>query len=130
MAFSVDKNTMAVTLHKGDTGAFWVRLAKLNGGDFVAGDVAIYEVWRGTERKIHKEYDLQPTTPTDAEPGDGKFLISFVNSDTDSWAAGTYQTEIRVVLNPVRSDGSVVDGDTVRTIVRSSITVNEVLISI
>ena len=130
MAWSVDKGTMAVTMHKGDTGAYWVTLELSSGNDFVEGDVAIYEVWQGSTRKVHKEFDLQPGTPTDICPGDGKFLISFRNSDTDTWASGSYQTEIRVSLNPIRSDGSVVDGDTVRTVIKSTITIQDVLINI
>ena len=101
-----------------------------NTESFETGDVAIYEVWQGQNRLIHREYELQPETPTDICPGDGSFLISFRNSDTDSWAAGTYNTEIRVSLNPVRSGGVVVDGDTVRTIVQSTILINSVWINI
>ena len=130
MSWSVDTNSMAVTMHKGNTGAYWVQLSLDEGDEFVEGDVAIYEVWQGSTQKIHREFDLQPSTPTDIEPGDGKFLIAFVNSDTDTWAAGQYQTEICVILNPVRSDGSVVDGDTVRTIVKSTITIQDVLINV
>ena len=130
MAWSVDKTTMAVTMHKGDTGAYWVTLDRSSGSEFEEGDVAIYEVWQGTTRKIHREYELQPATPTEICPGDGKFLIAFLNSDTDTWAAGAYQTEIRVSLNPIRADGSVVDGDTVRTVIKSTLTIQDVLINI
>lgn len=130
MAWSVDKNTMAVTMHRGDTGAYWVQLDRASGDPFVEGDVAIYEVWSGQDLKIHREFDLQPETPTELLPGDGKFLIAFRNSDTDTWASGAYNTEIRVSLNPVRSGGKVVDGDTVRTIVKSTLTIQDVLIDI
>lgn len=130
MAWDVNTDTMAVTMHKGDTGAYWVDLELEDGEEFVEGDVAIYEVWQGTTLKQHREFELQPETPTDICPGDGSFLISFRNSDTDTWVAGTYQTEIRVSLNPIRSDGRVVDGDTVRTVVQSSIQINNVLINI
>lgn len=130
MSWSVDKNTMAVTMHKGDTGAYWVQLDRASGDPFVEGDVAIYEVWNGTTLMIHREFELQPAEPTEICPGDGKFLISFRNSDTDTWATGAYNTEIRVSLNPVRSGGKVVDGDTVRTIVKSTITISAVLIDI
>lgn len=128
--WSVDKNTMAVTMHKGDTGAFWVQLARETGSEFEDGDVAIFEVWQGQTRKIHREFNLQPETPTDICPGDGKFLIAFVNSDTDTWVSGAYQTEIRVSLTPVRSSGKVVDGNTVRTVVQSTITIQDVKIDI
>lgn len=128
--FNVDENTMAVTLHKGDTGAYTVTLELEDGEEFVDGDVAIYEVWQGTNRLIHREFNLQPDDPTYTEYGDGVFLIAFRNSDTDTWAAGSYNTEIRVSLNPIRSSGAVVDGDTVRTIVKSTITIQDVLIQI
>ena len=128
--WAVDTNTMAVTMHQGDTGAYTVTLELEDGEDFVDGDVAIYEVWQGTNQLIHREFNLQPDEPTYTEYGDGVFLIAFRNSDTDTWAAGMYNTEIRVSLNPIRSSGRVVDGNTVRTIVKSTITIQDVLIKI
>lgn len=121
---------MAVTMHKGDTGAYTVTIELEDNEDFVDGDVAIYEVWQGSTRKIHREFNLQPDEPTYTEYGDGVFLIAFRNSDTDTWAPGTYNTEIRVSLNPIRSSGKVVDGDTVRTVVKSTIEILGVLIDI
>lgn len=128
--WSVDKTTMAVTMHRGDTGAYWVTLYRINGEEFIQGDVAIYEVWREQTLLIHREFDLQPDEPTQILPGNGRFLIAFRNSDTDTWEAGTYSTEIRVALNPIRNDGRVVDGGTVRTIIQSTIQINDVLIDI
>jgi len=128
--FDVNESTMAVTLHKGDTGAYTVTIELDDGEEFVDGDVAIYEVWQGTNRLIHREFNLQPDEPTYTEYGDGEFLIAFRNSDTDTWAAGSYNTEIRVSLNPIRSSGAVVDGDTVRTIVQSTIKIQPVWIQI
>lgn len=123
--FSVDPNTSAVNMHKGDTGAYYVQLTKSSGGDFAEGDVALYTVKQGSTVMMEREFALDD----DEGLGNGKFLISFRNSDTDTWAAGTYQTEIRVVLNPRRTDGKVVDGDTVRTILKSksTITISDVL---
>ena len=133
MAWDINENTMDVTMHRGNTLAYYVELSledipEVNDNEFVKGDVAIYEVWRGKNRLIHREFDLQPDEPTDIEPGDGKFLIAFVNSDTDTWPEGTYDAEICMVLNPVRSDGTVVDGNTVYTVVQSSIKINPVKI--
>lgn len=130
MAFDVNTDTMAVSMHRGDTGAFTVTMELEDGEQFVAGDVAIFEVWSGQTRKMHREFDLQPAEPTYTEYGDGEFLIAFRNSDTDAWLAGTYNTEIRVSLNPIRSSGKVVDGDTVRTVVDSTIEIRDVLIEI
>jgi len=128
--FDVNESTMAVTLHKGDTGAYTVTIELDDGEEFVDGDVAIYEVWQGTNMLIHREFNLQPDEPTYTEYGDGVFLIAFRNSDTDTWATGSYNTEIRVSLNPIRSSGAVVDGDTVRTLVQSTITIQPVWIQI
>lgn len=116
-------------MHKGNTGAYWVELT-LEDDVFVEGDVAIYEVWDGSTRKIHREFELQPAEPTEICPGNGKFLIAFVNSDTDEWEAKSYQTEICMILNPVRADGSVVDGDTVDTLIESTLTIKPVKILI
>ena len=128
--WAVDESSMAVTMHRGDTGAYTVTLELEDGEEFVDGDTAIYEVWQGTTMLIHREFNLQPDEPTYTEYGDGVFLIAFRNSDTDTWATGSYQTEIRVALNPIRSSGAVVDGDTVRTIVQSTIQINDVRIQI
>ena len=117
-------------MHKGYTGAYWVNLERSTGLNFDEGDVAIYEVKQGATVKIHREFELQPDEPDEFCPGNGRILIAFRNSDTDTWAAGAYQTEIRVVLNPIRSDGSVVDGDTVRTVIKSTVTIQDVLINI
>ena len=135
MAWDVNEDTMAVTMHSGNTLAYWVELTlddlpDVNDDQFVAGDVAIYEVWSGSTRLIHREFDLQPDEPTEIEPGDGKFLIAFVNSDTDTWAEGTYDSEICMVLNPTRSDGHVVDGSTVYTVVQSTVQIKPVKIVI
>ena len=130
MAWDVNESSMAVTMHRGNTLASWVQLTLDDNDEFVAGDTAIYEVWNGTTRLIHREFDLQPSTPTDTEPGDGKFLIAFVNSDTDTWAEGNYDTEICMILNPTRSSGAVVDGDTVRTVVQSTIQIKPVKINV
>ena len=123
--FQVNPTNSAVTLHKGDTGAYYVQLTKKSGDDFEEGDVALYTVKQGATVMIEREFALDD----DEGAGNGRFLIAFRNSDTDTWAAGTYNTEIRVILNPRRTSGAVVDGDTVRTITasKSTITVLDVL---
>lgn len=130
MAWDIDPTTSAITMHKGDTGAYWEEWELTDGDEFVEGDVALFEVKSGSTVLIHREFELQPETPTDICPGDGKFLIAFRNSDTDTWATGSYNTELRMVLNPIRSDGRVVDGDTVRTVMQSTLTIRAVQIDI
>ena len=106
--FQIDPNTCAVTMHKGDTGAYDVTLSRSDGEPFTENDVAIYKVTLGTTEMIRREYALDGET-------NGKITIAFHNADTDTWATGSYSTEIRVVVNAVHQDGKVVNGDIVRT---------------
>jgi hypothetical protein len=44
------------------------------------------------------------------------FVVSFLNADTDTLAAGTYSWDVRYVINPYYDDsGKMVDGDQVLT---------------
>ena len=111
MSFDINKQTFAIEMHRGDTGAKYLQARRTSGKAFEEGDVAIFEVKRGNQVYMYREYPLDD----DDGAGNGRFLLAFVNSDTDTWPAGTYQTEIRVSLNPIRHSGAVVDGTTVRT---------------
>jgi len=115
MSWSIDKNTNTITMHKGDTGAYYVRLTKRSGTDFEEGDVAIWTVKQGSNVRIEREFPLND----DEGLGNGRFLISFRNSDTDSLPTGAYTHGIKVVLNSRRTNGNVVDGDTVRELDKS-----------
>lgn len=122
--FVIDPNNSAITMHKGDTGAYYVNLTRSSGEAFGENDRALYTVKQGANIIIEREYALDDETL-----GNGRFLIAFRNSDTDTLAAGSYSTEIRVVINPIRSDGKIVDGDVVRTITasKSTLTILDVL---
>lgn len=122
--FVIDPNNSAITMHKGDTGAYYVNLTRSSGEAFGENDRALYTVKQGVNIIIEREYALNDETL-----GNGRFLIAFRNSDTDTLAAGSYSTEIRVVINPIRSDGKIVDGDVVRTITasKSTLTILDVL---
>ena len=122
--FVIDPNNSAITMHKGDTGAYYVNLTRSSGESFGENDRALYTVKQGANIIIEREYALNDETL-----GNGRFLIAFRNSDTDTLAAGSYSTEIRVVINPIRSDGKIVDGDVVRTITasKSTLTILDVL---
>ena len=122
--FVIDPNNSAITMHKGDTGAYYVNLTRSSGEAFGENDRALYTVKQGANIIIEREYALNDDTL-----GNGRFLIAFRNSDTDTLAAGSYSTEIRVVINPIRSDGKIVDGDVVRTITasKSTLTILDVL---
>lgn len=123
--FEFDPASSAVTMHRGDTGAYYVTLARGSGTPFQSGDVALYTVKSGDTVKMEREYPLDD----DEGAGNGRFLIAFRNSDTDTWAEGVYSTEIRVIINSIRLDGKVVDGNIVRTIgkSKSTLTINSVL---
>ena len=99
--WAIDTNTGAVTMHRGDTGAYYVTFEGTEGA-YEDGDTAIYMVKQGQNELIYKEYNLQPETPNSYECGDGKILVAFQNSTTDTWAAGQYATEFRVARNPKR----------------------------
>lgn len=116
--FQFDPENSSISMHRGDTGAYYVQCRRSSGKPFGEGDVALYTVKSGSEVKIQREYALDD----DEGAGNGRFLVAFRNSDTDTWPAGSYSTEIRVVINPIRLDVDVVDGDIVRTIVRSKST--------
>lgn len=98
--FEINKENSAIQMHRGDTGAYWVTLRKKNdGGDFEDGDVALFTVKQNDRILIDREYPLND----DDGAGNGRFLVAFRNSDTDTWPGGTYTTEIRVALHPVRN---------------------------
>lgn len=113
--WSIDAQTGVITMHQGDTGAFRARVSREDGTPFEAGDVALYTVRNGAgENLIEREYPLDD----DEGMGNGRFLIVFHNYDTDNpelWPAGTYQTEMRIVVHPYRdASGKIIDGDLVR----------------
>lgn len=123
--WTIDKKTNAISMHKGDTGSYYVTLAKRSGTPFVDGDVAIWTVKQGDKVKLEREFPLDD----DEGAGNGRFLISFRNSDTDKWASGGYTHGIKVVLNAKRASGEIADGDTVRELDKSrgTLTIMEVL---
>ena len=125
--WSIDKNTSAITMHRGDTGAYYENMSRKSGSPFNTGDVAIFEVWKGkTQCMMHREFPLDD----DEGAGNGRFLVAFRNGDTDTWASGTYNTEIRVALNPLYLNDKVKDGNTVRTVMKSTLTILDVNIEI
>lgn len=120
--FSIDKNSMAITMHQGDTGAFYLNARRVTtGADFSENDRLMFTVKAGDTPVISRYYSL-----TD-EDENGRVLVAFRNSDTDSLLAGTYRTEVRVAIDPVWLDGEIVDGSTVRTVIQSTLTLIDVL---
>ena len=102
MSWQIDPSTKAVTMHRGDTGAYFLTFTG-SLGPYEDGDVACYKVKSGETEMFYKEYNLQPAEPNTYERGDGKILVAFLNSTTDQWPNGTYNTEFRVARKPVRN---------------------------
>lgn len=119
--FQLNKTNLAIDMHRGDTGAFYVKFKRKSGLEFSEDDRISFKVKLGSQTIIDRYYKL-----TD-EDENGKVLFAFRNSDTDRLAAATYNTEIRVFIDPVWLDGEIVDGTTVRTQVQSTLTIRDVL---
>lgn len=109
--FEVNKETAAVTMHCGDTGSYAVAATRSSGDPFGADDRALFTVQDASGKiVIQREYRLD-----DAELGNGVILIEYHNPDTDQLPPGTYNTELRYIIHPYRTDGTIVNGDVVRT---------------
>ena len=113
----------SITMHRGDTGAVWVRAVRSDEEPWTEYDRMIFTV-----RNQAGEIVLQRFYRLDTDAGDGICLIQFHNNDTDSWDNGTYNTERRYVINPIWSGTAptsdvvnaltagvrIIEGDTVR----------------
>lgn len=109
--FEVNRDTAAITMHQGDTGAVLYTATRSSGEPFGEDDVALYTVVDPYGQiVIQRTYGL-----ADAELGNGKFMVQFHNADTDHRPAGTYKTEVRYIINPYGSGAKPEDGDIVRT---------------
>lgn len=97
----------AITMHRGDTGAFKVRARKGSGAAWTEDDRMIWTV-----KNAQGEIVMQRLYRLDTELGDGIAEIQFHNNDTDSWDNGSYITERRYVINAFW-DGDAPAGDVV-----------------
>lgn len=138
--FSIDTNSMAITMHRGDTGAFIVSAEKSSGSDWSEDDRMIFSVSGPGGMKIQRYYRLDENRTT-VELDPGKVLIELHNDDTDKWEPGTYNTEIRFVIDPVwdgtaptddmvnalTSAAHMIEGSGVRTVIQSTMTINGII---
>ena len=137
--FKVDLETMAITMHSGDTGSFKIGATRESGDEWTAADRMLFTVKNGQGEvvmqriyRLDDQYDL----------GNGKVLVEFHNDDTDQWEAGTYSTELRFDVSPIwdgtaptarcvdaLSPGTpkMVEGSIVRTTIQSTLTISGVL---
>ena len=138
--FNVDLETMAITMHQGDTGSFKIGATRENETAWTEDDRMLFTVKNGQGEivlqriyRLDDQYDL----------GNGKVLVEFHNDDTDTWEGGTYTTELRFVVDPIW-DGTpiptarcvdalaagvpqMVEGSIVRTTIQSTLTINGIL---
>ena len=100
--FIVDGTT--ITLSRGDTGSVVIGAT---GYTFGTDDRAVFTMKNGAGVVIMENY---------YELEDGQFKVYFRNADTDSRPTGSYQWDVRYVINPYYdSNGRIVDGDQVIT---------------
>ena len=98
--FRLDPETMNITMNRGDTGAFFVKLTRKSGAAWTDKDRALFTIKNQQgETVMQRIYRLDDQW----EVGDGIFLIEFHNDDTDQWDAGDYAMEIRGDISPVWS---------------------------
>lgn len=117
--FNVDLETMAIDMHRGDTGAFKIAATKASGALWGEHDRMLFTVSAadGTD-KIRRLYRLD-NDRTETALGDGVVQIEFHNDDTDTWAAGIYTTELRFIGDAVW-DGTELTSDCVDDLVSTS----------
>ena len=135
--FNIDANG-AVTMHRGDTGAYKVTAARSSGDPWTEYDRLLFTVRNGSgDIVMQRFYRLDD----DEGLGNGVVEIQFHNNDTDEWEVGQYSMERRYDIN-ARWDGTapegmcvdaltagvrMVDGDVVRTVVQGSLTIQGIL---
>ena len=136
--FQFDKNTGNIRMNAGDTGSCLWGCEIEGGAGWPSTGRGLWTVTRpGGEivmQRIYRfdnQYDL----------GDGWILMEFHNDDTDTWAAGTYETEWRFDLNPTwdgtpstarcvnaLAEGAahMIEGVPVRTVFKGTLTIDSV----
>ena len=88
-----------ITLSRGDTGAFLVNATvtrRDTGAAYTFGerDRALFTVSGGGKIVKQKSYPIV----------NNRFQVVFMNADTDQFAAGGYQWDVRYVINPYYAD--------------------------
>lgn len=135
--FQYDPETLDIKMNAGDTGSFKIHSARASGTAWTANDRMLFTV-RDTQRVVvlQRYYRLDDAFGL----GNGTVLVEFHNDDTDDWTPGLYGVELRFDVDPVWSgeaptgrcenalavDASIIEGSVVRTVIHSSLTIEEV----
>lgn len=135
--FEVNLETMEIKMHRGDTGSFKVAAERASGTAWTEDDRMLFTV-----RDAQNEVVLQRFYRLDDQwdLGDGVVLIEIHNDDTDKWANGVYNTELRFDVDPVWNGDPptarcvdaltagvrMVEGSVVRTAIQSTLTIDDI----
>lgn len=93
-----------IDMHRGDTGAITIRAT---GYAFGPNDRALFTV-RNQQGTVVKQGVYELT--------DNAFTVHFTNAETDYLDRGTYEWDVRYVVNPTfDGEGNITDGDAVST---------------
>ena len=135
--FQVDLTTMDIKMNRGDTGSFWVAASRASGDEWTADDRMLFTVRDGqNEIVMQRFYRLDDQW----DQGDGIVLIEFHNDDTDTWPTGQYSVELRFDINPwwsgtaptgrcvnaLTAGVKMIEGDVVRTVIHSTLTLDDI----
>ena len=136
--FNFDTNTCAITMHQGDTGSKWIHATRESGTDWTDDDRCLFTV-----RNANGEIVMQRLYRLDDQwgAGNGWYLMEFHNNDTDTWPAGTYNTEWRYDVTPcwdgtaptgrcvnaMTAGVKMNEGSVVRTVIQSTLSISGVL---
>ena len=103
--FEVDEESGQITLHRGDTGEVTFTITGYDLSNVNA--VCLFSLKRNGVVAKEQVYDLDE---------DQQFVVEFLNEDTDYLDPGTYEYDVRLVIDPVYdTDGNLVNGAVVRT---------------
>ena len=135
--FNVDLETMEIKMHRGDTGSFKVAAERESGTAWTEDDRMIFTVRDAQGQVVLKRYYR---LDDQYDLGDGVVLIEFHNDDTDKWANGIYNTELRFDVDPIWNGEAptarcvdaltagvrMVEGSIVRTVIQSTLTIDDI----
>ena len=136
--FQVDLDTMDIKMNRGDTGSFFVGAERASGTAWTEDDRALFTIkdQQGTimmQRfyRLDDQWDI----------GNGVIMIEFHNDDTDTWDPGQYSVELRFDVNPIwegtppvgrcenalATTARIVEGSIVRTVIHSTLQIDDIL---